>query len=782
MAEAANEALPQEVRIAQDRNAKRQKGIAKAHGPAATAEPRAVMRSWLPVLTEGLARALAEKPDDDLRTFLGVVRELDHAKLGLCLLTGALERKENYLKAAEHIAHHIYWECFAAGFFKGYPKAAKKAEDQQKGQPLSLSQKRARTAAVLEGYKMEDWSPKLRVLAGNWGIDQLLRFLPDVFKVEKQIPRGKVKRERRPEKVLKLTPAARTYAQDSVAELISRNPVWLPMAEEPVKWMAWNKGVTSDKRLAGATNLVGYRHEATISAVRHSIRDGTMQPTLDAVNALQAVPFTINKRVLAVISACAAQKIAVKGVPNDDSRGHVMFELTVQTAKAMAGHERFWTPMNLDWRGRVYGLSSFNFQREDRARALFLFADGEPIGEDGLYWLKVHCANCGDFSGVSKKPFKERVRWAEENLDLITATAETPLRDLRWVEAEKPFLFLAACTELKDALVSGPSCITRLPVSFDGSCSGLQHMCAMVRSPEGALVNLTPNEQMQDVYQAVANRVRGRIEQDLTDKKKKHLARRCLDWIWEPSKPDRPRKTVKRNVMTYFYGSDVPGMTNQQLDGTMQELIEPLSGLEGIKTAEYVARHVKSTIKEVIEQPTEVMEFLRKLARALGHENLPLRWTTPCGFPWFNLYLEPETEQVRLFLHSLGIGFRIKSVTGEYAPNILISKAVNGASPNHACDAAHLLRTVNAAVSEGITSIATVHDSFGCLPSRASRFRKIIREEFVRMYQEHDVLQEIFDQAQADLSEPDTKRMPKGPPEWGPLDIRQVLKAEYAFA
>jgi DNA-directed RNA polymerase, mitochondrial len=75
-----------------------------------------------------------------------------------------------------------------------------------------------------------------------------------------------------------------------------------------------------------------------------------------------------------------------------------------------------------------------------------------------------------------------------------------------------------------------------------------------------------------------------------------------------------------------------------------------------------------------------------------------------------------------------------------------------------------------------------VHDSFGCLPSRASRFRKIIREEFVRMYQEHDVLQEIFDQAQADLSEPDTKRMPKGPPEWGPLDIRQVLKAEYAFA
>jgi DNA-directed RNA polymerase len=38
-----------------------------------------------------------------------------------------------------------------------------------------------------------------------------------------------------------------------------------------------------------------------------------------------------------------------------------------------------------------------------------------------------------------------------------------------------------------------------------------------------------------------------------------------------------------------------------------------------------------------------------------------------------------------------------------------------------------LLRTVNAAVTEDIKSIATLHDSFGCLPSRAERFRKIIQ-------------------------------------------------------
>ena len=47
--------------------------------------------------------------------------------------------------------------------------------------------------------------------------------------------------------------------------------------------------------------------------------------------------------------------------------------------------------------------------------------------------------------------------------------------------------------------------------------------------------------------------------------------------------------------------------------------------------------------------------------------------------------------------------------------------------------AAHVLLTVNAAVTEDITPSATVHDSFGCLPSRAERFRKIIREQFVKM-------------------------------------------------
>jgi DNA-directed RNA polymerase len=188
----------------------------------------------------------------------------------------------------------------------------------------------------------------------------------------------------------------------------------------------------------------------------------------------------------------------------------LMFTEDMETAERLTGAERFYTPMNLDWRGRVYGLTHFNFQRDDRVRALFQFADGEPIGEEGLWWLKVHVANCGDFGKISKRPLDERIKWVDENLTMIEHVGTNPTWEHSaqwWSQADSPFLFVAACTELSNALTVGPSYITRLPVSFDGSCSGLQHLCAMTRSPEGKLVNLTDNEVPADVYTTVADRV-----------------------------------------------------------------------------------------------------------------------------------------------------------------------------------------------------------------------------------------------------------------------------------
>jgi hypothetical protein len=55
----------------------------------------------------------------------------------------------------------------------------------------------------------------------------------------------------------------------------------------------------------------------------------------------------------------------------------------------------------------------------------------------------------------------------------------------------------------------------------------------------------------------------------------------------------------------------------------------------------------------------------------------------------------------------------------------------------------------------------------------------------VRLYKEHDVLQEVLDQGRRDLKDPkdpkdpdDPKDLPAAPPKQGSLDIEQVLDAE----
>jgi hypothetical protein len=62
------------------------------------------------------------------------------------------------------------------------------------------------------------------------------------------------------------------------------------------------------------------------------------------------------------------------------------------------------------------------------------------------------------------------------------------------------------------------------------------------------------------------------------------------------------------------------------------------------------------------------------------------------------------------------------------------------------------------------------------VPSMVERWRP------AGMYQEHDVLAEVFPQARVDLGNKKNKRMLDVPPQQGTLDINQVLYADYAFA
>jgi len=468
----------------------------------------------------------------------------------------------------------------------------------------------------------------------------------------------------------------------------------------------------------------------------------------------------------------------------------ILLKHDMDTAEAMAQHERFYTPMNCDWRGRVYGVSHFNFQRDDRVRALFLFADGLPIGEDGIEALKVHVANCGDFGKISKRPIEERIAWTDTNFGDLGRVAADPVNYLWWTQADKPFLFLAGCLELERALRVGPSFITTLPVSFDGSCSGLQHLAALTRDEKtAALVNLTDSETPQDVYQRVANQTVDLVAAD----GQSAIAQTALKFLHSTD----TRKVAKRNTMTFSYGSKKFGMAKQQETDLIAKLdFDVLSGkLDKHPFGEFAKKkHKKSTspaakylggkvydaIKATVDLPQQAMVFLQQCARVLAHEGKPLRWTTPTGLPWINRYHEPNVKRVELWLHDTRVQVTLADGTQK---EIDKEKAANGVAPNfvHALDASHLALTVNAAVAAGVTNLATVHDSFGCLAPQAKRFNEIIREQFVQMYEQNDVLAQVRQQAFCDLTLHNSQRLPERIA-YGSLDIQSVLTAKYAFA
>ena len=178
---------------------------------------------------------------------------------------------------------------------------------------------------------------------------------------------------------------------------------------------------------------------------------------------------------------------------------------------------------------------------------------------------------------------------------------------------------------------------------------------------------------------------------------------------------------------------------------------------------------IRSAIEEVLPSAKDVMSFLGDCAVRQGEQNQALSWTTPTGLPCAGRYYEPLTKRVERRLS----GARVqRKLADGYTPIINLPRARRGAAANfvHSLDASHLIMTANACVEKNINDLAFVHDSFGCLAPYATRVRKIIRKQFVRLYEENDPLKELREQivTEGKVLAPDL-------PSYGNLKLRGML-------
>jgi DNA-directed RNA polymerase, mitochondrial len=713
------------------------------------------------------------------------------------------EEMDDLSKVLWFIGRRLEGECYGNAFRHYMAEEAERIERAVKRSAGNLAYRKRllKQIAREKGFVYEDWLDNDILKGAEWILNVLLKGPMFTLDEDRQFT---------------MTPEALSEVETIMGDLVLMKPRCLPQVGPVVDWEGTYIHIDSLRFPMVRTHMKAVR-----KFVEREFRTGCMGPTIEALNHAQSVLWRINEPLLdsvrwayhadlgRTVGLPAKSSLAVPEKPSENlpeterfrllrerrdkkiaNRGFIGERIGLEQNLAMAESlpgKPFWTPMNLDYRGRFYAIPQLNFQGADHIRSLFLFEEGQVLTEEGMYWLKAHVANCGAFDKIDKAPFDDRVKWVEDNLAWIDAVAYAPEHERGWMSADSPFMFVAACRALCDALAGHPC---HLPVSFDGTCSGLQHLCAMTRAPEGALVNLTPSERPNDVYQVVADRVRAKVEADLGGELDA-FAKAFLAY-------GISRSLVKRNVMTYSYSSKARGMTEQLMDDTMRplstkvligDLSEHPFGQDWIEVSgkavsrhwqlsSYMAKHTYAAIEEVVEGPAKAMAFLREIAGAYAHEGKPTIWHTPLGFPVMMRYPNITTKQVELFLQDKAI--RIQPRCSLEVPGILKAKSKNGVSPSfvHSLDACHLMKVLLECKQEGINSIALVHDSFGCLPNDCGRFRTIIKRTFRDLYTDNDVLEAIRKEAEERLENPQLPELPT----YGTLDLNQIMQADYCFA
>ena len=536
-----------------------------------------------------------------------------------------------------------------------------------------------------------------------------------------------------------------------------------------------------------------------------------MKEVFDAVNVMQDTGYTINKFILNVMEEAWDKDLAIGGMPrrddlplpnkphdiNDNAESlreyktksviihtenarmtskRILYSKILWEAKKFKNYEAIYFPLQLDFRGRAYCVPAFlNYQSITGAKALLNFAEGKEITKEnkGEFWLAVQGANMW---GNDKVSLNDRVAWAHDpqNMAWITDCVEDPLVCRKWEDASEPFQFLAWAHEWVEFSKVGYGFKSSLVCSIDGSCNGLQLYSLMLRDKEaGKLVNTVPSNTPQDIYQLVADNVIEKLKQDV-----KEGAPYSQMWLDYGVK----RSTTKRSIMTICYGSTrysctdfvVEDMTKRKDKGEPHPFKTDM-----FRPATYLAGIIWDSIGDNLKSAREGMAFLQAVARIVAKEQLPIHWVTPVGFPVHQSYPEMKSKRIKAML----MGEIIKPRINEATEKTDKLKMGNGVAPNfvHSLDSAAMLKTVNIAYKNGIRNFCNVHDSFGTNAADVQTLSNSLKEAFIDIFANTDVLEDFRNDVKRQLPEELRDKLPEAPNK-GELKIEDLEFCDYFFA
>ncbi|UXI15867.1 heat shock protein [Sarcoptes scabiei] len=515
----------------------------------------------------------------------------------------------------------------------------------------------------------------------------------------------------------------------------------MPLLSPPVPWITPNFG--------GNLLIRSFLVRLPQYYPKHRLKQYPLQdlfPTFDSLNALALCPWKINEKVLDVAidvfkrggdknldipvslahfgplprassDMCAKEKAMIyykrKLQKKEQAEEYslwvdCLYKLSI--GNSLRG-KYFWFPFNADFRSRVYPIPpNFNHLGNDLSRAILLFGKGKPLGENGLDWLKIHLIN---LTGLKKKSsIQERLKYADEIIDLIIDSADRPLDGQKWwMSSDEKWQTLACCFELTNALRSPDphSYVSHMPIHQDGSCNGLQHYAALGRDILGAKsVNLSPSEYPQDVYSDVAALVEKEIEKDIA--KGVELAKIIKGFI--------NRKIVKQTVMTYVYGVTRYGAKLQVLKRLKEDPNFP--DCHKVNAAVYISEKILFSIQQMFTQTRIIQEWLTDCAQIISTEyNSTVEWITPLGFPVIQSYYRSPKKNSNLVL----------------LPNPMKQKNAFPANFIHSLDSSHMMLTALDCHRHGLT-FSSVHDCYWTHACDIDTMNYFCRRQFIALHSE----------------------------------------------
>lgn len=596
----------------------------------------------------------------------------------------------------------------------------------------------------------------------------------------------------------------------------------IPMIIKPKPWTGLKEGgyygvLQRHTSFIRINHLIG-RTKLVKSYIK-KLNEVDLTEIMGAVNKIQETPYRINQELLKVIDQImleGGKKAGLEDFEPIESKPQGRNELDktykqrvydekqqeiarkskalrairiVSIAKQFKDYPEIFFPCNIDFRGRIYPISTFNHQGDDLMKALVEYANPvECTNINDIDLLEIQGCN---LFGNDKISLPDRIAWTQEHKEQILMSAEAPLDFDWWETADEPLQFLAFCLEYKKALefisknntIIGFKC--NIPIAYDGTCSGLQHYSAMLHDEiGGSAVNLIDHDVPADIYGQVAEKVKKVVERDaingtadIINKEEsggghnikfgsKHLAQTWLAY-------GITRKVCKRPVMTLAYGSGQYGFQEQLYEDITKHAPE----FDTIQRpcAKYLAKIIWDSVQTTVVSATEGMKYLKALAKELIDAGLPVNWWTPLGLPVQQQYLKTIQKSFRT---RFGAKMSMPLYYTEVDPNehLDCNAQKNGIAPNfiHSLDSTHLMMTVNEA---NLVNYTTIHDSFGTSLGEARTLQKVIREQLYKLYTEHTPMEQFKKYVEEQLGRP----VMVEPPTQGHLDLKNILTSKFIF-